>query len=172
MGKEVEQQHSLEEWRISQEEEWKAVHEELQMKKQQWRNTIDLCRAANEQRQSEELVQHLQEVESGRHSILERGWKCGRLCQAYTGGQFQEEEEEEEEEELQDEAAATRKWLEEQEELRSNKKLQAAAAASSSSSSKWQEAPGDEETARAAVEDPPDWGDKATEDGQPPYFAN
>ena len=158
---EVEQQHSMEEWTIRKEEEWKAVHEslELQNEKEQWQDTLDLCKAAKattEQRQSSEEVQHLQE----------EARSPGRLFQAYIGGQFEEEKEEE----LQDEAAETRMWLEQQEELRSNKKLQAAAAAAaagSSSSSKWQEAPADEEPAQ----DPPAQ-EEAPADGQPPYFAN
>ena len=134
--------------------------EEYTEQTQRWQNTFQRFTAANKQRQSGEVLKHLEEVERKRQ---ERGWRSGRLSEAYTGGQFTPEEEE-----LQ-EAAAARRW---QEELESSRRLQAAAAASSSSSSKWQEAPGDEEPAQAAVEDPPDWGDKATEDGQPPYFAN
>ena len=146
----------------------------MQEEKEQWQDTLDLYKAAKattEERQSSEEVEHLQE----------EARSPGRLFQAYIrspgAGQFEEEKEEElqEQQDEAEEAAETRMFLEALEKKRSNKKLQAAAAAaaaSSSSSSKWQEAPGDEEPARAAVEDPPDWGDKATEDGQPPYFAN
>ena len=168
---EVVQQKSMEEYTCGKEGEWKAVHEslDLQEETEQWQDTLDLYKAAKattEERQSSEEVEHLQE----------EARSPGRLFQAYIrspgAGQFEEEKEEElqEQQDEAEEAAETRMYLEELEKKRSNKKLQAAAAAaaSSSSSSKWQEAPADEEPAQ----DPPDWGDKAGEDGQPPYFAN
>ena len=145
---EVEQQHSMEEWTIRKEEEWKAVHEslELQKEKEQWQDTLDWCkavRAPTEPRQSSEEVQHLQE----------EARSPGRLCQAYTGGQFEEEKQEE----LQDEAAEGRMWLEKAQ--RRLEKLQAAAAPT-------EEAPAEEAPTEVAS------SEEAPADGQPPYFAN